>query len=130
MVQCCREFGFHLTSRNNRESYIGWCRTLGHGLDPSRQLLLTQTHEKNKMKISLRIERNSIKASESIKSGYLLQAFSSDSSLQSGLSLQNNSFSIHSPLPHCNLPSGQTGSSVLKFGIALRGSLHFQCVYK
>lgn len=96
----------------------------------STAIIDTHTREKNKMKISLRIERNSIKASESIKSGYLLQAFSSDSSLQSGLSLQNNSFSIHSPLPHCNLPSGQTGSSVLKFGIALRGSLHFQCVYK
>lgn len=54
---------------------------------------------------------------------HLLQAFSSDSSLQSGLSLQNNSFSIHSPLPHDNLPSGQTGSSVLRIGKTLRGSV-------
>ena len=58
---------------------------------------------------------------------HLLQAFSSDSSLQSGLSLQNNSFSIHSPLPHDNLPSGQTGSSVLRIGKTLRGSV---CVRK
>lgn len=54
---------------------------------------------------------------------YLLHAFSSDSSLQSGLSLQNNSFSIHSPLPQDNLPSGQIGSSVFKIGNTLRGSL-------
>lgn len=55
----------------------------------------------------------------------LLQAFSSDSSLQSGLSLQNNSFSTHSPLPQESLPSGHTGSSVFKIGITLRGSIHF-----
>lgn len=53
---------------------------------------------------------------------YLLQAFSSDSSLQSGLSLQNSSFSIHSPLPHDNFPSGQMGSSVFKMGNTFLGS--------
>lgn len=55
---------------------------------------------------------------------YLLHAFSSDSSLHSGLPLQNSSFSIHSPLPHDNFPSGQTGSSVLKMGNTFLGSKH------
>ena len=45
-----------------------------------------------------------------------VQAFSSDPSEQSRLSSQNNFLSIHSPLPHCNWPSGQTGSSVFKLG--------------
>lgn len=65
-----------------------------------------------------------------INKNNLLHAFSSLSSLQSGLSLQKSSFSIHSPLPHCNLPSGQTGSSVFKIGSTLRGSRHhieFSC---
>lgn len=53
---------------------------------------------------------------------HLLQAFSSDSSLQSGLPLQKSSLSTHSPLPHDNFPSGQTGSSVLRMGKTLRGS--------
>lgn len=53
---------------------------------------------------------------------YSLQAFSSDSSLQSGLPLQKSSLSTHSPLPHESLPSGQTGSSVLRMGSTLRGS--------
>lgn len=53
---------------------------------------------------------------------YLLQAFSSDSSLQSGLSLQNNSFSMHSPFPQDSLPSGHTGSSVFRMGITFLGS--------
>lgn len=52
----------------------------------------------------------------------LLQAFSSDSSLQSGFPLQKSSLSIHSPLPQDNLPSGHTGSSVLRIGRILRGS--------
>lgn len=53
---------------------------------------------------------------------YLLHAFSSDSSLHSGLPLQNSSLSIHSPLPHDNFPSGQIGSSVLKMGNTFLGS--------
>lgn len=53
----------------------------------------------------------------------LQHAFSSDSSLQSGLPLQNKSLSTHSPLPQDNLPSGHTGSSVLNIGNILRGSV-------
>ncbi|KYN23451.1 hypothetical protein ALC57_04325, partial [Trachymyrmex cornetzi] len=39
-----------------------------------------------------------------------------------GLPLQKSSLSTHSPLPHDNFPSGQTGSSVLRMGKTLRGS--------
>lgn len=53
---------------------------------------------------------------------YLLHAFSSDSSLQSGFPLQKSSFSIHSPLPHDNFPSGQIGSSVFRMGNTFLGS--------
>lgn len=53
----------------------------------------------------------------------LLQAFSSDSSLQSGLPLQNSSLSTHSPFPQDSLPSGQTGSSVLNMGRTFLGSV-------
>ena len=60
--------------------------------------------------------------SKRIESKHLLHAFSSDSSLQSGLPLQKSSLSTHSPLPHDSFPSGQTGSSVLKMGNTLRGS--------
>lgn len=59
---------------------------------------------------------------EALLNRHLLHAFSSDSSLQSGLPLQKSSLSTHSPLPHDNLPSGQTGSSVLRMGNTLRGS--------
>uniref|UniRef100_A0A1B0ANM5 Uncharacterized protein n=1 Tax=Glossina palpalis gambiensis TaxID=67801 RepID=A0A1B0ANM5_9MUSC len=52
----------------------------------------------------------------------LKQAFSSDSSLQSGLPLQKSSFSRHSPSPQDSLPSGQMGSSVFRIGLTLRGS--------
>lgn len=52
---------------------------------------------------------------------HVLQAFSSDPSLQSGLSSQKRALSIHSPLPHESLPSGQMGSSVFSLGKALRG---------
>lgn len=58
---------------------------------------------------------------------YSLQAFSSDSSLQSGLPLQKSSLSTHSPLPHDNFPSGQTGSSVFRMGKTLRGSAKRDC---
>uniref|UniRef100_A0A1A9ZBW0 Uncharacterized protein n=1 Tax=Glossina pallidipes TaxID=7398 RepID=A0A1A9ZBW0_GLOPL len=51
------------------------------------------------------------------------QAFSSDSSLQSGLPLQKSSFSRHSPSPQDSLPSGQMGSSVFRIGLTLRGSV-------
>ena len=51
----------------------------------------------------------------------LQQAFSSEPSLQSGLSSQKSAFSIHSPFPQDNLPSGQMGSSVFSLGRALRG---------
>lgn len=53
---------------------------------------------------------------------YLLHEFSSDSSLQSGFPLQKSSFSIHSPLPHDNFPSGQIGSSVFNMGNTFLGS--------
>jgi len=69
-----------------------------------------------------RVIRHSIAVSERDTLRYLLQAFSSDSSLQSGLPLQKSSLSTHSPLPHDNFPSGQTGSSVLRMGKTLRGS--------
>jgi hypothetical protein len=42
--------------------------------------------------------------------------------LHSGFPLQNNSFSIHSPLPHESFPSGQIGSSVLRIGKTFLGS--------
>lgn len=58
--------------------------------------------------------------------GYLLQAFSSDSSLQSGFPLQKSSLSIQSPLPQDNLPSGHTGSSVFKIGRTFLGSESLQ----
>lgn len=51
-----------------------------------------------------------------------LQAFSSDSSLQSGFPLQNSAFSIQSPLPHARFPSGQIGSSVFSIGRIFLGS--------
>lgn len=54
---------------------------------------------------------------------YLLQAFSSDPSLQSGLSSQKRALSMHSPLPQESLPSGQMGSSVFSLGKALRGPI-------
>lgn len=53
---------------------------------------------------------------------YSQHEFSSDSSLHSGLPLQNSSFSIHSPLPHDNFPSGQIGSSVFRMGNTFLGS--------
>jgi hypothetical protein len=58
---------------------------------------------------------------------YSLQAFSSDWSLQSNLSLQKSSLSIHSPLPHDNFPSGHTGSSVLRIGSTFLGSVDQHC---
>lgn len=58
---------------------------------------------------------------------YSLQAFSSDWSLHSYLSLQNSSLSIHSPLPQDNLPSGHTGSSVFRIGSTFRGSADQHC---
>jgi hypothetical protein len=58
---------------------------------------------------------------------YLLHADSSDSSLHSNLSLQNSSLSIHSPLPQESLPSGHTGSSVLRMGSAFLGSVNQHC---
>ncbi|KYN44833.1 hypothetical protein ALC56_00828, partial [Trachymyrmex septentrionalis] len=42
-----------------------------------------------------------------------------------GLPLQKSSLSTHSPLPHDNFPSGQTGSSVLRMGKTLRGSAKY-----
>lgn len=59
---------------------------------------------------------------ESVEMCYLLQAFSSDWSLHSNLSLQKSSLSIHSPLPQDSFPSGHTGSSVLKMGSTFLGS--------
>ena len=53
---------------------------------------------------------------------YSLQAFSSDWSLHSNLSLQKSSLSIHSPFPQDSFPSGHTGSSVLRMGITFLGS--------
>ncbi|KYQ59114.1 hypothetical protein ALC60_01949 [Trachymyrmex zeteki] len=47
-------------------------------------------------------------------------------STETGLPLQNSSLSTHSPLPHDNFPSGQTGSSVLRMGKTLRGSVKMQ----
>lgn len=57
---------------------------------------------------------------------FLLQAFSSDSSLQSGLPLQNSSLSTHSPLPQDSFPSGHTGSSVFKIGRTFLGSFELE----
>lgn len=54
---------------------------------------------------------------------YLLQAFSSDPSGQSGAPLQNNSFWIHSPFPQANFPFSQIGSSVANKGVASLGSI-------
>lgn len=56
------------------------------------------------------------------ESDNLLQEFSSDSSLQSGLPLQKRSLSTHSPFPQESLPSGHTGSSVFKIGSTFLGS--------
>ena len=60
------------------------------------------------------------------------QAVSSEPSEQSCCSSQNNFLSMHSPFPHWSCSSGQTGSSVLKFGRTLLGStkIKIKCVYK
>uniref|UniRef100_A0A1A9WHZ1 Uncharacterized protein n=1 Tax=Glossina brevipalpis TaxID=37001 RepID=A0A1A9WHZ1_9MUSC len=58
----------------------------------------------------------------------LKQAFSSDSSLQSGLPLQKSSFSRHSPSPQDNLPSGQMGSSFGVVGLTTATTIKMICI--
>ena len=83
-----------------------------------KSILIQQSHDQTQYKLNG--ERYLIH-STLLGSSSTLQAFSSLPSAQSGFWSQKNAFEIHSPSPHCRLPSGHTGSSVFRLGLTSLG---------